>query len=38
MKVIIVDDESFAIEALEYVLEDMAGVEVAGTFQNASGH
>lgn len=26
MKVIIVDDESFAIEALEYVLEDMAGV------------
>ncbi|MFN6431602.1 Protein-glutamate methylesterase/protein-glutamine glutaminase [Eubacterium callanderi] len=36
MKVIIVDDESFAIEALEYVLEDMAGVEVAGTFQNAS--
>ena len=36
MKVIIVDDESFAIEALEYVLEDMEGVEVAGAFQNAS--
>ena len=34
MKVIIVDDESFAIEALEYVLEDMADVEVAGTFEN----
>lgn len=34
MKVIIVDDESFAIEALEYVLEDMADVEVVGTFEN----
>lgn len=34
MKIIIVDDESFAIEALEFVLEDIPDIQILGTFQN----
>ncbi|MEG0377344.1 MAG: response regulator [Eubacterium sp.] len=35
MRIIIVDDEPFAIEALEYELETIEDAEIIGTFKNA---